>query len=41
MYIVWGLGMNLCTDIAALIYPIEVAFDYEVYFGNYIRGIWL
>ncbi|CAD8109285.1 unnamed protein product [Paramecium sonneborni] len=29
IYIVWGLGINLCTDIAALLYPIEVAFEYE------------
>lgn len=33
--------MNLCTDVAALLYPIEVAFEYEVYLYNYNRGSWL
>ncbi|CAD8200404.1 unnamed protein product [Paramecium pentaurelia] len=29
IYIIWGLGINLCTDIAAILYPIEIAFEYE------------
>ncbi|CAD8200951.1 unnamed protein product [Paramecium pentaurelia] len=28
-YILWGLIINLCTDFAAILFPLQVAFDFE------------
>ncbi|CAK56960.1 unnamed protein product (macronuclear) [Paramecium tetraurelia] len=28
-YIIWGLIINLCTDFAAILFPLQVAFDFE------------
>ncbi|CAK79091.1 unnamed protein product (macronuclear) [Paramecium tetraurelia] len=28
-YILWGLIINLCTDFAAILFPLQIAFDFE------------
>ncbi|CAD8188879.1 unnamed protein product [Paramecium pentaurelia] len=28
-YIIWGLIINLCTDVAAILFPLQIAFDFE------------
>jgi hypothetical protein len=38
VYILWGLLMNICTDIAAILFPLQVAFDFEVLLVKFNRG---